>query len=580
MDIFNVLTLIGGLCLFLFGMEIMRQALERRAGGKLHTLLAKLTKTPLTGFLTGLGVTAIIQSSSATTVMVVGFVNSGIMNLKQSIHVIMGANIGTTITAWILSLGGIDSSNAIIRMLKPSSFTPILALVGIIFYMFMKNGKKKDMGMILLGFAVLMFGMETMSGSVSGLSEVSAVTEIFAALKNPILGVLAGTLLTAIIQSSSASVGILQALAFTGKISYGAAIPIIMGQNIGACITAILSAIGANKNAKRAAAVHLSFNIIGTVLGFIVYYAVQIVLAPTLFDDAASSFGIAVFHSLFNLFCTVVLFPCAGLLEKLVCKIVPDSSEPDEIEELDERLLATPPVAMERCRTVASIMAKTSIDALQRSLRVFEKYSEEEAEEIRKIESDTDRYEDILGSYLVKLSSTQISESDSNDATMLLKLIGDFERISDHAVSLVCAAEEMRDKKLAFTQSAADELKVISNAVSEISRLTLEAFLNNDISAARHVEPLDQLIDELKETLRTRHILRLQQGGCSIEAGFVWSDLLTDMDRVAGHCSNIAGCVIDMMHQKMNLHESLRSWRSTSEQFKTDFEEYSKRFSV
>ncbi len=580
MTIFDFLTMIGGLCLFLFGMNVMGQALERRAGGKLHSLLGKFTSNPLAGLLTGLGVTAIIQSSSATTVMVVGFVNSGIMTLKQSINVIMGANIGTTVTAWILSLGGIDGDNIFMKMLKPTSFTPILAFIGIIFYMFLSKGKKKDTGLILLGFATLMFGMETMSGAVEGLAEVEAFTNLFVLFTNPVLGVLAGAILTAVIQSSSASVGILQALAFTGKISYGAAIPIIMGQNIGTCITAMLSSIGANKNARRAATVHLSFNIIGTLLGLVVFYVARGFIAPQLLNASADVFGIAVAHSAFNLFCTVVLFPCSGLLEKLVCRIVPDSAEPDKIAELDERLLATPPVAMERCRSVAADMARDSVEALQKSISLLENYSEDVAEEIRRLEDNSDRYEDILGSYLVKLSSMRISETDSNDAAMLLKLIGDFERISDHAVGLVAAAEEMRDKDLTFTPAATDELRVISNAVSEVCRLALEAFINNDINSARRVEPLDQLIDSLKETLRTHHILRLQQGGCSIEAGFVWSDLLTDINRVSGHCSNIAGCVIDIMHQKMNLHESLRAWRTGSDEFARDYEEYSKRFSL
>jgi len=576
----DVLSLIGGLCLFLFGMNIMGQALERRAGGKLHALLERLTKTPIAGLLTGLGVTAVIQSSSATTVMVVGFVNSGIMTLKQAVHVIMGANIGTTVTAWILSLSGIDSSNQFVQLLKPSSFTPVLALIGIVFYMFLKSDKKKDTGLILLGFATLMFGMDTMSAAVEGLSEVEAFTSILIKFQNPILGVLAGAILTAIIQSSSASVGILQALAITGAVPYGAAIPIIMGQNIGTCITALLSAVGANKNAKRASAVHLSFNVIGTILGVIVFCAIDLIFSPALFGQPATALGIAVIHSIFNLFCTIVLFPCGGLLEKLVCRLVPEGREPDKIAELDERLLATPPVAMERCRVIASDMACVSVAALQKSLDVLQEYSEATADEIRRLENTSDRYEDILGSYLVKLSSTRISETDSNDAAMMLKLIGDLERISDHAVGIVAAAEEMRDKNLTFTPAATNELKVISNAVSEILRLTLEAFTNNDLASARQVEPLDQLIDTLKETLRTNHILRLQQGGCSIEAGFVWSDLLTDMNRVAGHCSNIAGCVLDMIHHRMNLHESLRAWRSNSDEFRREFEEYSKRFSL
>ncbi len=580
MNIFNVLTLIGGLCLFLFGMNVMGQALERRAGSKLRGLLGKLTNNHLAGLLTGLGVTAIIQSSSATTVMVVGFVNSGIMNLKQAISVIMGANIGTTVTAWILSLGGIDSSNVIVQLLKPSSFTPVLALFGIVMYMFLKNSKKKDTGLILLGFATLMFGMETMSDAVSGLRNVPAFTELFLLFKNPILGVLAGAILTAIIQSSSASVGILQALAVTGQVSYGAAIPIIMGQKIGTCITAMLSSVGANKNAKRAAMVHLSFNVIGTAIGIAVYCIIEAIFAPAFLDDSASLFGIAVAHSAFNIFCTAILFPCGKLLEKLVCKLVPDSDVPEKIAELDERLLNTPPIAMERCRSVAFDMARDSVEALQMAIVLLDTYSPEIATRIREIEDDSDRYEDILGSYLVKLSSKRISEADSNDAAMLLKLIGDMERISDHAVGIVAAAEEMREKKLSFSPAAMHELKVLCNAVTEISRLAVEAFINNDITAARRVEPLDQLIDSLKEDLRSRHIIRLQQGDCSIEAGFVWSDLLTDINRVAGHCSNIAGCVLDITHQKMNLHESLRAWRTNSEEFREEYEAYSKRFSL
>ncbi len=580
LDLFNVLTLIGGLCLFLFGMNLMGQALERRAGGKLRSLLGKLTNNPLAGLLTGLGVTAIIQSSSATTVMVVGFVNSGIMNLKQAINVIMGANIGTTVTAWILSLGGIDSSNPLVKLLKPSSFTPVLALIGIIYYMFIKDSKKKDTGVILLGFATLMFGMETMSDAVSGLRDVPQFAELFLLFKNPILGVLAGAVLTAVIQSSSASVGILQALAITGAVSYGAVIPIIMGQNIGTCITAMLSSIGANKNAKRAAMVHLSFNIIGTLIGLIVFAFADLFFSPALFDDAASSFGIAVAHSVFNVFCTVIIFPCSSLLHKLVCRLVPDGKYPDKIAELDERLLATPPMAMQRCHSVARDMAKDAIGALQSGIKMLSEYSEKTAEEIREIEENTDKYEDILGTYLVKLSSMQISESDSNEAAMLLKLIGDFERISDHSVGLLKASEELRDKNLAFTPAAENEILVISNAVSEVSRLALDAFLNNDLDAARRVEPLSAVIDSLKEELRMHHILRLQQGECSIEAGFVWTDILTDMKRVSDHSSNIAGCVLDMMHHRMNLHESLRAWRADADEFKQEYELYRSRFSL
>ena len=580
MDIFNVLSLIGGLSLFLFGMNIMGQALERRAGGKLRFLLGKLTTGRIAGLLTGLGITAVIQSSSATTVMVVGFVNSGLMTLKQAINVIMGANIGTTVTAWILSLAGIDSGNVFIKLLKPSSFTPILALIGIIFYMFCKSAKKKDTGMILLGFATLMFGMEAMSGAVSGLRNVPGFQNLFIMFKNPILGVLAGAVLTAIIQSSSASVGILQALAVTGQVSYGAAIPIIMGQNIGTCVTAIISSVGANKNAKRAAMVHLSFNVIGTVVWLTVFCVIKAVFHPLLLDESASLLGIAVAHSVFNVLCTILMLPLTGFLESLVGKLVPDAKQPEAVAELDERLLMTPAIALNRCHEVAVDMAKTSVSALQEGLAVLRSYSPELAASVREKEEKTDHYEDILGTYLVQLSTRQISEADSAEAAKLLKMIGDFERISDHAVNLVESAEEMQTKQLVFSATASSELAVISSAVEEILELSLTAFLSDDLNAASMIEPLEQVIDQLKEQLRTHHILRLQQGGCSIDAGFVWSDLLTNLERTADHCSNIAGCVIDMAHHNMNLHESLREFRDESDDFREKFKMYAGKYSL
>lgn len=580
MDIFNVLTLIGGLSLFLFGMNIMGQALERRAGGQLRSLLGKLTTNKAAGLLTGLGVTAVIQSSSATTVMVVGFVNSGLMTLKQAINVIMGANIGTTVTAWILSLAGIDSGNMFVKFLKPSSFTPVLALIGIIFYMFCKNSKKKDTGMILLGFATLMFGMETMSGAVSGFRDVPEFQSLFIMFKNPILGVLAGAILTAIIQSSSASVGILQALAVTGRVSYGAAIPIIMGQNIGTCVTAMISSVGANKNAKRAAMVHLSFNVIGTAVWLTVFCIIKSIFSPFLLDESASLFGIAVAHSIFNVLCTILMLPLSGFLEKLVNKLVPDSKQAETQTELDERLLATPPIALERCREVTVDMAKTVVTALKEGLLSLRKYSPELAVSIREKEEKSDHYEDILGTYLVKLSTRQISETDSTEAARLLKVIGDFERISDHAVNLLESAEEMQEKRLTFTDAAVFELTVISSAVSEILDLSLTAFLNDDLKSAYMVEPLEQVIDGLKEKLRTHHILRLQQGDCSIDAGFIWSDLLTNLERTSDHCSNIAGCVIDLAHNNMNIHESLREFRNDSEDFRQKFKEYATKYTL
>lgn len=580
MDLFDVLNLIGGLCLFLFGMNVMGQALERRAGNRLRDLLGKLTTNKLAGLLTGLGVTAIIQSSSATTVMVVGFVNSGLMTLKQAINVIMGANIGTTVTAWILSLAGIDSGNLFVSLLKPSSFTPVLALIGIVFYMFSKNSRRQDTGLILLGFATLMFGMESMSDAVSGLREVPQFRQMMIAFQNPVLGVLAGAVLTAIIQSSSASVGILQALASTGQVSLGAAIPIIMGQNIGTCVTAMLSSVGTNKNARRAALVHLSFNVIGTVVWLAVFCLVRALVRPVLLDASASLFSIAVVHSAFNVLCTLLLLPMTGLLERLAHRLVPDGRTPDTVTEIDERLLATPPLALERCRAVAAEMAETSVAALKSSLACLLYYTPELAEEVREKEDKSDHYEDILSSYLVKLSSRKISESDSAEAAKLLKVIGDFERISDHAVNLVESAEEIKAKELEFTQAAKRELSVIISAVSEVLDLTQEAFEKDDAVLALRVEPLEQVIDDLKETLRTGHILRLQQGECSSVAGFVWSDILTNLERTSDHCSNVAGCIIDMSRHELHLHESQREFRNTSEDYRQNYLRYRSKYAL
>ena len=563
MSIFDVLTMIGGLCLFLFGMDLMGQALERRAGGRLRTLLDKMTGRVMTGFLTGMAITAGIQSSSATTVMVVGFVNSGLMTLRQAINVIMGANVGTTVTAWLLSLAGISSGNVWIDLLKPTSFTPVLALVGIVLYMSCKSGKRKDTGVILLGFATLMFGMDTMSGAVAGLKDVPAFAQLFVAFKNPVLGVLAGAVLTGIIQSSSASVGILQALAVTGQVSYAAAIPIIMGQNIGTCVTALLSSVGTNKNAKRAAVVHLMFNVIGVVVLLAAFCIVKAVFAPALLQAPATMYGIAVAHSCFNVICTAILLPCGGLLEKLAVRLVPDGPrEPAEQPvELDERLLATPPLALQQCRAVAEEMAACAAEALNRGLDAFSAYTPELAEGIRRDEKRCDRYEDALGTYLVRLSTQQMGAAESEEATELLKTIGDFERISDHAVNVLESAEELRTKGLTFSKTAQRELDVLSKAVRDILALALRAFREKDMDAAGQVEPLEQVIDDLKEQMRTRHILRLQQGQCSIETGFVWCDLLTDLERTSDHCSNIAGCVIDAAQHDLNLHETLCSVR-------------------
>ncbi len=580
MTIFDVLTLIGGLCLFLFGMNIMGEGLERRAGNGLKALLGKLTGSKLKGFLTGLGVTAVIQSSSATTVMVVGFVNSKIMTLKQSIGVIMGANIGTTVTAWVLSLGGISSDNIFIKLLKPTSFTPVLALIGTALLMFAKSGKKKDVGTILLGFATLMFGMDTMSTAVSGLADVPAFQNLFLLFKNPILGVVVGAVLTGIIQSSSASVGILQALSATGAVSYGAAVPIIMGQNIGTCITALLSCVGTNKNAKRAAAIHLSFNVIGTVVWLSVFSVISALFHPAILDMSADYFGIAVAHSAFNTLCTILLLPLSFVLEWIAYKIVPEDGEGETPVVLDERLLAAPSVALAESGSLVCKMAHLAVDGFKSSLALISEYSAETAENIRCLENETDRYEDILGTYLTKISSHQIGDEDSTEISKLLKVIGDFERISDHSVNILESVEELREKGIEFSDGAKAELGTLSAALSEILDLTLDSFENNNVDLAYCVEPLEQVIDRLKEKLRDSHIIRLRSGDCTVEAGFIWVDLLTNLGRASDHCSNVAGCIIDAKNSNMNLHESLREIKAGSPEFRARYEAYAAKYSL
>ena len=580
MDIFDVLTMLGGLCLFLFGMQIMGDALERRAGNSLRTLLRKLTSGRIAGLLTGLGVTAVIQSSSATTVMVVGFVNSGIMELKQAINVIMGANIGTTVTAWVLSLSGIEGSNVFVKLLKPTSFTPVLALIGIIYFVFLKDNKKKDTGMILLGFATLMYGMDTMSKAVSGLADVPAFQELFLLFRNPILGMLAGAVLTAIIQSSSASVGILQALASTGQVSYGAAIPIIMGQNIGTCITALLSSVGTTKNAKRAAMVHLMFNVIGTTVWLSVFSLLQAFLKPALLNLPAQEYGIAIAHSIFNILCTLLLLPQTALLEKLANKLVPDAQKPEEVAELDERLLTTPPLALERCRVLTGEMATAACRAIVGSLECLRSFRPELAEAVKEDEDKTDHYEDLLGSYLVKLSAQGISEADSAEAAGLIKLLGDFERIGDHAANILDSAVELQEKEITFSPSAMAELTVLTNAVTEIMDLAVSAYLNNDVEAATMIEPLEQTIDVLKEELRRRHIVRLQRGECSIVAGFIWSDLLTDIERTSDHCSNIGLSLIEMRHHNMDSHYTMHLVRDNNQAFIDNCKFYAEKYAL
>lgn len=579
MDLFDVLTLIGGLSLFLFGMNIMGQALERKAGNKLKDLLAKMTNSKFKGFLTGLVITAVIQSSSATTVMVVGFVNSGLMTLRQAINVIMGANIGTTITSWILSLGDIDGSSILITLLKPTSFTPILALVGIIFYMFLKDDSKKDIGSILLGFATLMFGMDTMSNAVSGLANVPGFSNLFILFTNPLLGVLVGALLTAIIQSSSASVGILQALSSTGQVTYGAVVPIIMGQNIGTCVTCLLSSIGTNKNARRAAVVHLLFNTIGTVVILTLFCIIKTFVYIPLLSEQASMFGIALTHSIFNVLCVMILLPMSALLEKLALRIIPDDKIKEKYDELDTRLFVTPTLALAQAKSSLSDMADTSRKAITMALKSVNNYSDKLYEDILKQEDKNDRYEDKIGTYLVDLSSKNtLSESESKEVSKMLKIIGDLERIADHAINIGQASRELRDKNLSLSEDAIKEMDNMLNAVKECVDLSLLAFEKDDLAIALKVPPLEEVIDELKAILRANHIDRVKRRQCSIEAGFIWSDLLTNLERVGDHCNNIATEIIDDLNYDNRYFHKTKRHASDDEGYDAMYRDYSLKY--
>lgn len=569
MDFFSILTMLGGLALFLYGMQVMGDGLAKISGGKLEKILENLTSSKLRAVLLGLGVTAVIQSSSATTVMVVGFVNSGIMKLTQAVGIIMGANIGTTVTAWILSLAGIESNNFFMSLLKPSSFAPILALIGIVLLMFTKNSRKKDIGAILVGFAVLMFGMDTMSAAVKPLADVPEFTNLLLAFSNPIAGVLAGTVLTAIIQSSSASVGILQALCVTGAVPYSAAFPIIMGQNIGTCVTALLSAIGANKNAKRAAMIHLYFNIIGTVVFLSVFYILNAAVQFPFMDAMATPAAIAVTHSVFNVTATLLLLPFSNLLVKLACMTIRDSSEDVEAAKedqefliLESRFLEKPAFAVEQGRTAARRMAEDSWKALKASFDVLHDYSEEKAQKITKMESKVDRYEDELGTYLVQLNNKDLSETDSHSVSMMLHCIGDFERISDHAVNIKESADELHAKGLNFSVYAKAELRVLTAAVTKIVETAFSVFDEQDITKASEIEALEELIDELTKEMKRRHINRLRSGECTIEMGFILSDLITSMERIADHCSNIGVCVTQVRENLYDTHRHLNAMKN------------------
>ena len=580
MSISNVLALVGGLALFLYGMSIMGSALEKCAGNRLKSILTKLTSSRLNGFLLGVVVTAVIQSSSATTVMVVGFVNSGIMTLSQSIYIIMGANVGTAVTSWILSLTGISGDAWYITLFKPSTFTPVIALIGIFIYLSSKKQKKKDMAGILLGFAVLMFGMEMMSDSVAPLANVPQFTRLMTTFSNPFLGVIAGAVLTAVIQSSSASVGILQALSLTGGISYAVAIPVIMGQNIGTCITAVLSSVGTSKDARRASMIHLYFNVIGMIIWMTVFYVLNAFFHFSFVDMHATPFGIAVVHTAFKLLSTAVLMPFGPQLEKLARFTVRDGKQADVLPMLDERLFVTPSIALERAHTILLEMADLSISALYTSLDLLKEFDPRKAEEVVEAENRADMYEDKLGSYLVQLSSHSMGEQDSHEMTKYLHMIGDLERISDHAINIMESAQELNDKQLSFSKEATAELGTIIAAIRQILDYTLRALHREDLDIAARVEPLEQVIDLLNKAIRARHIDRLTRGNCTIELGFILNDILTNLERVSDHCSNLAVAIIEIANNSLDVHGYLSDVKANRTEYSVLYEQFRKQFAL
>lgn len=589
MNIFNVLNLVGGLALFLYGMNLLGDNLEKLSGGKLESILERLTAKPIMAVLLGTGVTAAIQSSSATTVMVVGFVNSGIMKLKQAVYIIMGANVGTTATSWILSLSGLEGDNFFITLLKPTSFSPLLAFIGIVFLMFSKKEKKHTIGGLLIGFAILMTGMESMSAAVEPLKDVPGFADMFTMFSNPILGMILGAVLTAIIQSSSASVGILQALCATGAVSFSAAVPIIMGQNIGTCVTALLSSVGAKKNAKRAAFVHLYFNVVGTLLFMILFYALHGIIHFSFMDQAASYAGIAVVHTVFNISATIMLFPFGSLLEKMACFTIRDHDDEDiektvgreEFQMLDDRFLDVPGLATEHCRNLTIQMAQHAKQSVYRALEQILSYDEKREEEIVALENLVDAYEDELGAYMIKVSQKNLNETDSKTLSILLHSIGDFERISDHAVNISDAAKEIYSKQIQFSEGAIAELKVYERALQDILDITFQAFEKEDMHMAAKVEPIEEVIDSLNIELKKRHINRLRQGVCTIELGFVFSDIITSFERISDHCSNVAVSIVQTENDAaFESHVYLDSIKSENELFKEKFAKYTERYAL
>ena len=586
MNVFSVLTMVGGLALFLYGMHIMGDGLAKTSGGKLEAILEKFTSKTAFAVLLGAGVTAVIQSSSATTVMVVGFVNSGIMKLGQAVGIIMGANIGTTVTSWLLSLTGIESGSFWIKMLKPTSFSPILAIIGVGMILFAKNTKKKDIGTILIGFAILMFGMETMSDAVAPLADVPEFTQIFTMFENPILGVIAGALITAAIQSSSASIGILQALCVTGSVTFSSAIPIIMGQNIGTCVTALLSSVGANKNAKRAALVHFYFNLIGTIIFMAGFYGINYAIGGFSFlGNAADVVGIAKVHTIFNVVATVCLFPMRRVLERLAVLTIGDdeqqAAEVTALSFLDERFLEKPAFAVAQAKKTAVQMAKDAETALFKAMNLFKEYDEEEAQKVIELENLIDKYEDELGTYLMKISNAELSQVDSQTITMILHCIGDFERISDHAVNIMETAKEVKTKGENFSDKAKAELSVYEKAIQEIVEMTVKVFEDEDTELAVHVEPLEEVIDTLNDEVKKKHVKRLRKGKCTIELGFVLSDITTNYERVADHCSNIAVSLIQIKEDGFETHEYLDNIKEKdAARFHMEYKEYRKKYKL
>ncbi len=586
MDLFSVLALIGGLALFLYGMDVMGDSLGKLAGGKLESILERLTSNRFNGFILGLFVTAIIQSSSATTVMLVGFVNSGIMKLGQTIGIIMGANVGTTVTAWLISLSDIgDNVGIILKLFKPSSFTPVLAMIGFVMTM-LESERKKNVGTLLLGFAVLMFGMDAMSGAMKGLGENETFKSILVMFNNPILGILSGTILTAIIQSSSASVGILQALSVTGAIPYSIALPIILGQNIGTTITPIISSVNGNRDSKRVAFACLYIKMLGVVIVAVAFYIMNYFIGFEFMNKPSSFVGIAVVHTLFNILSTIILIPFTKQIEKTACFVIKDKVTEEKagenpISTLDDRFLAYPVYAIERSRSLVVDMAMTAKNSFLSATELIENYSKEKADEIKTAEHKIDMYEDKISTYLVKIAGKHLSLSDSETTTKLLHIIGDIERIGDHAENIVKVAEEIHQKKIQFSDEAKREIEIITEATQEIIDITMSALQKDDVELAKHIEPLEQIIDRLKHKLKNRHFARLQTGKCTIELGFVFSDLLANYERVADHCSNIGVCILQIANDSLDTHEYLYNVKHNGDnEFFSRYDSYKEKYNI